>query len=63
MAQVGAAKSRGEARKLVASGGVYLNGERLAEPRLSLRREDALQGRYHLLRRGKKNWFLIDHGE
>jgi tyrosyl-tRNA synthetase len=50
----GVAPSKGEARRLIAGGGVYLNGERLAAPDRRVRVEDAIEGRVLLVRKGKK---------
>ncbi|MEJ2130388.1 MAG: tyrosine--tRNA ligase [Gammaproteobacteria bacterium] len=53
------AAARGAARRLVSSGGVSVNAEPVKDVELSLSKENALFGRYHLLRRGKKSWHLI----
>ena len=53
VAQVGLAKSKGEARRLLSQGGLYRNGEKLpAEGKTT--RDDVLAGNYIWLRRGKK---------
>ena len=59
MVAVGAAKSIGEARKLVQGAGVRLNGEVVQDPRLELDFSQALFGQYFVLRRGKKAYHLI----
>jgi tyrosyl-tRNA synthetase len=59
LADSGLAPSRGQARKLVASGGVRVNGEVVEDPEAELRFSNALHGRFYLLRRGKKNWHLL----
>ncbi len=59
LADSGLAPSRGQARKLVASGGVRINGEVEADAERALTFEDALFERYYLVRRGKKNWHLL----
>ena len=53
------APSKGQARKLVASNGVRINGEIVSDPEVALDFSDALHGRFYLLRRGKKNWHLV----
>ena len=63
MAEAGLTKSTGEARKLVASGGVRINSEVVADPRLSLDFDSALFGKYLLLRRGKKVYHLLVSAE
>jgi tyrosyl-tRNA synthetase len=59
LADSGLAPSRGQARKLVASGGVRINGQAAEDPEAELDFSDALHGQFYLLRRGKKNWHLL----
>jgi tyrosyl-tRNA synthetase len=59
LADGGLAKSRGEARRLVQSGGVSINGSIQSDPERTLDWSDALFGRFYLLRRGKKQWHLL----
>jgi tyrosyl-tRNA synthetase len=54
LADAGVAASRGEARRLIAGGGVSLNGARVTSPDLRVRAEDAIDGQVLLLRKGKK---------
>jgi len=58
----GLAQSNSAARKLIASGGVHLNGETIGDPERTLTWRDALYGRFYLLRRGKKSWHLLVRG-
>jgi tyrosyl-tRNA synthetase len=52
------AKSKGEARRFIEQGGVYVNNVRAtAESRVSV--EDALHGRYVVLRRGARQLHLV----
>ena len=51
--------SKGEMRKLVQGGGVSLNKEKLAAPDAVIGSDDLLDGKYLLVQRGKKNYFLI----
>ena len=55
----GLAKSNAAARRLVDANGVRLNGEAVADSGMSLDASGALFGRYHVVRRGRKNWHLI----
>ena len=55
------AKSRGAGRRLIDGKGVQMNGKLVELPSQVLRREQALFGQYHLLRRGKKSWHLFFH--
>ena len=59
LADSGLAPSRGQARKLVTSGGVRVNGSVVEDAEAQLDFSDALHGRFYLLRRGKKNWHLL----
>lgn len=47
-------KSVSEARKTVTSGGLYLNNKRVEDQDQALTEKDFLQGRFALIRRGKK---------
>lgn len=55
---MGIATSKAEARRLIQAGGVYLNGER-AHLDQRVRSDDAIEGEVVLLRRGKKDNFLV----
>lgn len=59
MVDTALAKSTGEARKLIQGNGVNINGQTVSDPRMELAFEDALFGRFYLLRRGKKQYALI----
>ena len=51
--------SKGEMRKMVQGGGVSLNKEKLAAFDQTITSEDLLDGKYLLVQRGKKNYYLI----
>ena len=51
--------SKGEMRKLVQGGGVSLNKEKLAAFDRVVTAEDLIDGKYLLVQRGKKNYYLI----
>ena len=51
--------SKGEMRKLVQGGGVSLNKEKLVSFDQPVSAEDLLNGKYLLVQRGKKNYYLI----
>lgn len=51
--------SKGEMRKLVQGGGVSLNKEKLSAFDKTIAEEDLLDGKYLLVQRGKKNYYLI----
>ncbi|PHM38100.1 tyrosine--tRNA ligase [Xenorhabdus innexi] len=52
--------SRGQARTMISSNAVSINGEKQSEAMYVFADEDRLFGRYTLLRRGKKHYCLID---
>ena len=52
--RAGLFKSISEARKTIRSGGVYLNNVRVDDEEQVLGESDLLQGRFALIRRGKK---------
>ena len=51
--------SKGEMRKLVQGGGVSLNKEKLTAFDQEITAADLLDGKYLIVQRGKKNYFLI----
>ena len=51
--------SKGEMRKLVQGGGVSLNKEKLSAPDQVITAADLLNGKYLLVQRGKKNYYLL----
>ncbi|MFW6772638.1 tyrosine--tRNA ligase [Nocardioides sp. CPCC 205120] len=55
LVEAGLAKSKGEARRTISEGGAYLNNERVTDPDLVPGPDDALDGGWLVLRRGKKN--------
>jgi tyrosyl-tRNA synthetase len=57
--KVGLSPSKGQARKDVEAGGVYLNNVRVGDAKLVLGPEHLLFGRYALLRKGKRNYALL----
>jgi tyrosyl-tRNA synthetase len=59
VARVQLAPSKSEARRLVQSGGVYVNNRRIADPQARLTREQAIDGRLFVLRKGQKQNHLV----
>src|SRR5262249_39353166 len=53
------AASKSEARRLVQSGGVYLNNRRAADVQAKIRVSDAIDGQVLLLRKGSKEQHLV----
>jgi tyrosyl-tRNA synthetase len=52
-------QSKGEMRKLVQGGGVSLNKEKLQSFDQVITSEDLIDGKYLLVQKGKKNYFLV----
>ncbi|HMD13242.1 MAG TPA: tyrosine--tRNA ligase, partial [Bacteroidota bacterium] len=52
-------KSKGEARRAVQGGGIYLNNQRIAEDSKIITLGDAIHGKFIVLRKGGKNYFLV----
>jgi tyrosyl-tRNA synthetase len=59
VARVRLASSKSEARRLVQSGGVYLNNRRASDPQGRVTRDQAIGGRIFLLRKGSKQTHLV----
>jgi tyrosyl-tRNA synthetase len=59
MAESGAALSKGEARRLIRGGGLYINGERVTEESAQVDERDFISGKFLLLRLGKKRFFMV----
>ena len=59
LADSGLAQSRGEARRLIRGGGVYLNNQRVAEEGARVTHSDCLHGQYLLLRVGRRKLHLV----
>ena len=51
--------SKGEARKMVQGGGVSINKEKITDPNAVVSEEVLLNGKYILVQRGKKNYYLL----
>lgn len=52
-------KSNGELRKLIQSGGVSLNKEKVEDAQYRPTNDDLIDGKYMIVQRGKKNYFLL----
>ena len=52
-------KSKGEARRGIQEGGIYVNNNRVTDPSMNINISDFIDGKYLVLRRGKKNYFLL----
>jgi len=58
--ETGVASSRGDARRSIEGGGIYVNNHRVEDPSESVTAERAIEGRYLVLRKGKKSYHLVE---
>ncbi|MGV3710587.1 MAG: tyrosine--tRNA ligase [Gemmatimonas sp.] len=58
--ELGLAPSRGAAKRLLAQGGISVNGQKLTEATSTISREQLLQGRYALIKKGARDYALIE---
>ncbi len=56
LVDAGLEKGKSAARRAIASGGVYVNNEKVADEDAVFTAEQVLAGKWIMIRRGKKNW-------
>lgn len=59
MVELGLQPSKGEARRLIRNGGVYINNEKISDENCSINQDNLIANRLILLATGKKNKILI----
>ena len=59
LSEAGVFGSKGEARRMISGGGVYLNNVRVSESARPVTMADAVEGAYLVLRRGKRRYHLV----
>jgi tyrosyl-tRNA synthetase len=59
LAQAGVTASKGEATRLIRGGGIYVNDARVTDEKARLSPADAVEGQLFVVRKGKKENFLI----
>jgi tyrosyl-tRNA synthetase len=59
LVSAGVAKSKGEARRSISEGGIYLNNHRVSDASQNVGLQDALSGQFIILRKGRKNYTLV----
>jgi tyrosyl-tRNA synthetase len=59
VARVQLAPSKADARRLVESGGIYVNNRRVNDPKARITRSEAIEGRLFVLRKGQKQNHLV----
>jgi tyrosyl-tRNA synthetase len=62
LAETGILASKGEARKLVEGGGISVNRKKVETVKLTIDKSLLLHGKYILVQKGKKNYFLVKVG-
>jgi tyrosyl-tRNA synthetase len=60
LVHTGLCPSKGQARKDITGGGIYLNNIKVADPARAIVAADALFGRYVLLRKGKRSYAVLN---
>jgi tyrosyl-tRNA synthetase len=59
LVSAGVSKSKGEARRSLQDGGIYINNHRISDVNREAGVSDLLEGQYIILRKGKKNYTLV----
>jgi len=59
LSESGVASSKGDARRAVEGGGVYLNNVRVEDSERRVTMADALEGRFLVIRKGKRSYHLV----
>jgi tyrosyl-tRNA synthetase len=57
--EAGLAPSKGEARRSITAGGIYLNNQRSADEKRMVTLQDAIGGRFLVFRKGRKTYHLV----
>ena len=57
--EAGLVRSKGEARRLLSNGGVYVNNVQVTDPARAVSLHDATDGQFVVLRKGKKQYHLL----
>ena len=59
MVACGIAKSKSNARTLVQQGSILVNGDKVTDIGYTLAKSDAYDGEFTILKKGKKNWYVV----
>ena len=59
LSTIGPTASKGEARRLIKEGGANLNNQRVSDAAQSVTMEDTIEGKFLVLRKGRKNYRLV----
>lgn len=60
LVELGICSSKREAREFVTGGTISINGDKVTDLEKTLSKKDSIEGKYIILRRGKKKYFLIE---
>ena len=63
LVSAGLAQSKGEARRLVQGGGIYLNNVRVADAQRNVSLADSVEGQVFILRKGQREYRLVQVAE
>ena len=59
LVRIGAVSSKREAREFIGNGAISLNGVQCKDLTKQISKDDAIEGQFIVVRRGKKNYFLL----
>ncbi len=59
LADTGMASSKGEVRRLIQGGGIYVNNSRVTDIGQTVSLDASIEGKFFVLRKGKKNYHLV----
>jgi tyrosyl-tRNA synthetase len=59
LAPTGLASSKGDARRSIQGGGVYLNNERVSDPERRVTLAHSVDGQFLVLRKGRRQYHLV----
>ena len=54
------ASGKGDARRKIKGGGMYVNNERVEDEQMRVSKDDAVEGQFIILRQGKKKYHLVE---
>jgi tyrosyl-tRNA synthetase len=59
LSSAGVASSKSEATRLIRGGGIYVNDRRLTDEKVRLRPDEAIEGQLFVIRKGKRDNYLV----
>lgn len=63
LVNTGIVESRRQAREFVANGAITINGNKILDVEAIISEQDAIGGKYVIVRRGKKNYYLVTYSD